>query len=173
MKTKKLVFMAILLSLSLAIYVLEAQIPPILPIPGFKLGLANVITLFALCTLKKSEAFVILVMRIILGSVFSGGMSAFLYSISGGILCFMTEAPIIVKFPRRQLWIISVLGAAAHNAGQVATAFLITKTPYIIWYIIPLTAVSVITGIFVGMIAAILLSHSNGILKKLTKDIDA
>ena len=172
MNSKKLVFMAILLSLSLVIYIIEAQIPPLVPIPGFKIGLANSITLFALATLKKRDALIILVLRIIIASVFSGGMSVFLYSISGGMLCFIVEALIINLFTEKQLWIVSIFGAISHNIGQVLVAVLITKTPYIAWYIMPLTAISVITGLFIGILTTMLLLHSNGILKKSVKDIN-
>ena len=88
MKTKKITLMAMLLGLALIIFTVEAQIPPIAPIPGIKLGLANVINIMALYMLGRKESFIILVLRIVLSSIFASSIIGFMYSISGGLVCF-------------------------------------------------------------------------------------
>ena len=64
MRVRRLTLCALLSTIALAIFVLEAQIPPIFPIPGFKLGLSNIVTLLALCCLGWKEAAAILLVRI-------------------------------------------------------------------------------------------------------------
>ena len=66
MKTKQLSFDALLLAVSLIVFIIESYIPPLAPIPGIKLGLANTVTLFAIYTLSAKDAFLILLLRIII-----------------------------------------------------------------------------------------------------------
>ena len=65
MSTKRLTVVALFTAIALIIFVIEAQLPPLAPIPGIKLGLANIVSLFALFWLGKKEAFTILILRII------------------------------------------------------------------------------------------------------------
>ena len=88
MELKKLTRNALLTAIALTIFMVEAQIPPLVPIPGVKLGLANIVTVFALFAYKKQDALMILLVRVFLGSVFSGQMMTLLYSLAGGLLCF-------------------------------------------------------------------------------------
>ena len=97
MKTKKLTLMSMLLALALVIFIIEAALPPLAPIPGIKLGLANIITLISLKWLGKKEAFMILILRIVLGAIFTGNIMSIIYSLSGGIMCFIVMAIIIGK----------------------------------------------------------------------------
>ena len=87
MKTKKLTTMAMLTAVSMIIFLVEAQIPLPVPVPGVKLGVANVITLFALWTLGAREAGAILLIRVVLGNIVAGSFSAMLFSLAGGGLC--------------------------------------------------------------------------------------
>lgn len=141
-----------LTSLALIIFIVEAQLPPLAPIPGIKLGLANVVTLVTLVWFGRKEAFTVLMLRITLGSVFAGQMMSFMYSMAGGLLCFAVMA-LLLSVLKKQLWVISVFGALAHNVGQIAVAVIITGTWQIIGYL-PILAVSaVITGAFTGIAA--------------------
>lgn len=151
MKTKKLVFMALLAAISLAIWVAEVQIPPVVPVPGVKLGLANIITLAAMALLGRREALCVLAVRVVLGSVFAGSFSAILFSLAGGVLAWAVMAVTIRLFAAKQLWIVSVLGALGHNAGQLMAAVAVTKTPSLLWYGPALAAAAVVTGIFTGI----------------------
>ena len=73
-------------AIALTIFMVEAQIPPVVPLPGVKLGLANIVTLFALYYLGTGSAFIILIARCILGAMFAGNASALLFSLLGGVL---------------------------------------------------------------------------------------
>ncbi len=154
MKTKKLVFLALMTALSLCIWVVEAQIPAPIPVPGVKLGLANIITLAAMRLLGRREAAAVLAARIVLGSLFAGSFSAILFSLAGGLLAWSAMALALPRFDAgRQLWIVSVFGAVAHNLGQLLAALAVTKTPALVWYAPALLAAAVVTGVFTGLAA--------------------
>ena len=72
MELKKLTRNALLTAIALTIFMIEAQIPPLVPIAGVKLGLANIVTVFALFAYGWRDALMILLVRVFLGSIFSG-----------------------------------------------------------------------------------------------------
>ena len=156
-KTKKLCFMAVLTAIALTIFMIENQLPSPVPIPGIKLGLANIITLTAMVILGRKEAGAILAARIIMGAVFAGSPSTFIYSAAGGILAYIVMCVTIGLFKENQLWIVSALAAIAHNAGQLGACALIVKTPGIFAYAPILAASGVITGVFTGFAAIYLI----------------
>lgn len=156
-KTKKLALMAALTAVALTIFVAEAQIPPVVPIPGAKLGLANIITLVAVVLLGRREAGEILLVRIILGSMFTGSVSAMLFSIAGGVLAWGVMCLTVHFFGEKQLWIVSVLAALGHNAGQLAVAVWVTGTVSILVYAPVLIAAGVVAGVFTGIAALYLI----------------
>ena len=80
--------MALLTAIALTIFMAEAQIPNPIPIPGAKLGLANIVTVYAMFVLGPRDTLMILLARVFLGSVFSGQMMTFWYSMAGGLACF-------------------------------------------------------------------------------------
>lgn len=125
MKTKRLTELALLTAVALIIFVVELQIPNPISIPGVKLGLANIITVFAIFYYRPGEVFLIIFVRVLLGAFFSGNMLALLYSIAGGILCFAGMILIKKILSEKYIWICSVLGAVLHNTGQMAVACLI------------------------------------------------
>lgn len=152
-KTKKLALMAALTAIALTIFIAEAQIPPLLPIPGAKLGLANIITLAAVVLMGRREAGEILLVRIILGSMFTGSVSALLFSIAGGVLAWAVMCLTVRFFGEKRIWIVSVLAALGHNAGQLAVAVWVTGTVSILAYGPVLIAAGVVTGVFTGFAA--------------------
>lgn len=149
--TQRLVFCGILCGVALTIFVLESYIPLPFIFPGFKLGLSNIITLFALLFLSVKEAFAILITRILLGAVFAGQPSVLIYSLSGGIASLLAEAICLKIFRRDFICEISIIGAMVHNTAQVLCAALITKTSYVFIYLPPLIIAAIITGAFCGM----------------------
>lgn len=156
-KTKKLALMAMLTAASLIVFVIEAQIPAPVPVPGVKLGLANVITLVAMLLLGRREAGLILFVRIAMGSVFAGGVSGFIFSICGGVLAYAVMCLTVRAFPLKMLWVVSTLGAVAHNIGQLIAAVAITKTAALLVYAPVLLASGIVTGAFTGLAATYLL----------------
>lgn len=159
MNVKKLTYMAMLTAISMIVFLVEAQIPLPFAVPGVKLGIANVITLFALWTLGWREAGAILVVRIFLGNVITGSVMAMAYSLAGGLLCWVMMSLLKPLMKRNQIWILSVLGAVGHNAGQLAVAIAISGTAAVAWYAPVLLVAGVVTGAFTGYLTQILLAH--------------
>ena len=161
MKTKKLTLMALLTAIALTIFMIEAQIPPVVPLPGVKLGLANIITVFAVFALGPGEAASILFCRIFLGAVFAGNFSTIFYSAAGGTLAILATILLRKVLTNKQLWVAGTIGAVAHSVGQVGMAILITGTPGIIVYLPPLICISIATGCFTGLCAQFLVNRGN------------
>lgn len=165
-KTRKLALMAMLTAVSLIVFIIEAQIPPLVPIPGIKLGLANVITLVAMVILGRKEAGAILFVRIVMGSVFAGGVSGFMFSAAGGFMAYLIMCLTIKAFPEKLLWVVSILGALGHNIGQLAVSVWVTGTPSILVYAPALIASGIITGAFTGLAAVHLVRALNKLDKR-------
>lgn len=164
---KRTASIGVLTAIALTIFVLENQIPPLTAIPGIKLGLSNIITLFALVIMGPRDAFIILVLRVTLGSVFSGQIMTLAYSMTGGILCLAAEA-ILVKFlPLKNLWAVSIIGAVIHNAAQITVAAIITATPEVFFYLPYLVIAGIITGAFIGLCVQFATQKAGKSFKKL------
>lgn len=163
MNTKRITRISLLTALALIIFIVEAQIPPLAPIPGIKLGLANVITLITMAWFGKKDAFFVLILRIILGSIFAGTAISFVYSVSGGLLCFIAMSLTIPFFKGNTIWIVSVFGAIAHNIGQIVAAIILTETPQIAAYLPILIISAVITGAFTGLCAQLIIKRKSDI----------
>ena len=159
MNVKKLTTMSMLTAFSLIVFLIEAQIPLPIAIPGVKLGIANVITLFAIWMLGWKEAGAILIVRIILGNLIVGNVMAMLYSIAGGLLCWVIMSLLKPVMKRNQIWIMSVLGALGHNAGQLAVAVWISGTVGMLWYAPVLILAGIVTGAFTGKCTELVLGH--------------
>lgn len=154
-KTKKLTLCALLIALALALSYTERFIPlqMIVPLPGVKLGLANIVTLIALYLLGPKYAFAILIPRCIFGAVFGGGITGLMFSLTGGILAMSTMA-LAKKLPLFSVYGVSILGAAAHNVGQILAAMLLMHSYYIGAYLPYLLLVALFTGFATGAAGA-------------------
>ena len=159
MKAKKLCLLGLLSAIALTIFMLEAQLPPLLPLPGVKIGLANIVTVFAVFALGWKEAAAILFCRIFLGAVFAGNFSSIFYSAAGGFCAILVTILLQLVLTRKQMWVAGSLGAVAHSVGQVSMAVFITGTPGVFAYLPMLAAISVITGFFTGLCAQFLVNR--------------
>ena len=159
MKTRKLLRMALLTAVALIIFMVEAQIPNPVPIPGIKLGLANIVTVYAVFSLGPGPALMILFCRVFLGAVFSGQMMTLLYSLGGGILCWCAMCALRRVVTGKQIWVCSVFGAVFHNIGQMAVAVAVTRTPALLAYLPALLVSGIVTGAFTGAAAQFLLER--------------
>lgn len=154
-KTKFIVQSAILISLALALSYIERFIPLqlLIPLPGVKLGLANIVTLVALYAMGTRSAFVIVLLRCTLGSIFGGGITGLLFSLTGGLLA-MSAMALCKRLPLFSVYGVSILGAAAHNVGQVAVAMLLMQSMQIGLYLAYLLGVALFTGFATGAACA-------------------
>ncbi len=159
MSVKKISRLGLLTAIALILFIVELRIPNLVPIPGVKLGLANIVTIFALYRYKPSETALILIARILLGSIFSGNMSSMIYSISGAVLCFAGMIFLCKIVPEKYMWIASILGAVLHNIGQTIAAVILMGTFSVIAYLPFLMLSGCIAGLFTGLCASFLTSR--------------
>lgn len=162
MKLKRLTLCGLLTALAIVLSLVERMFPldAIVPVPGVKLGLANVITLFALTRLRVRDAFAILVCRVTLASLLMGSVTAFLFSLFGGLLSLGIMAALLhVEGRFCSVLGVSVAGAAAHNVGQIAAAVIWMKTTAVIAYLPFLLVMSVPLGLVTGLTCAVVLTH--------------
>lgn len=147
---------AILVTLALALSLLEAAIP--IPIPGVKLGLANTVTLFALYTFNPLSALLILFARCILATVFGGGITSLLFSLCGGILALF--AMILTRSCKLfSIYGVSIAGAAAHGIGQIIAACCMFLSFSAVSYLPFLLFSALFTGSITAFISNILISR--------------
>ena len=158
MNTRKIVLLSLLTTIALTIFVIEAQIPPVVPIPGIKLGLSNVITLVTLVWFGRKEAFIVLLLRLFLGNMFAGQAISFIYSFTGGIFSYIIISALVV-FLKEQLWVLSVFGAVFHNIGQIVVAIIITGVWQIAGYFMILMTSAIVTGALTGLLAERVTKH--------------
>ena len=163
--TKQLTLCAVLTAMALALSYLESGFPLSLaiPIPGVKLGLANIVTVFALYVLGAGQALMILLARCLLGAVFAGNMNALIFSLLGGVSA-MAVMIVLSQSRRLSVYGVSVGGAAAHNCGQVAAAVLTLGNTAPLYYLPILLGVALFTGALTGLVTACLfraLRHTN------------
>lgn len=159
LQTKRLTTAALLTAIALTIFMVEAQLPALAPIPGVKLGLANIVTVYAMFLLGPGDTLCILLCRVFLGSLFSGRIMTLFYSLSGGLLCYAVMLLLRRLVSPRQIWMCSVIGAMAHNVGQILVAIWITGTPAIVCYLPVLMLTGVAAGTFTGLCAQFLVGH--------------
>ena len=169
LKVRKLTLMALLTAIALTIFMIEAQIPSPVPIPGIKLGLANIVTVFAVFAIGPGEGATILFARIFLGAVFAGNFSTILYSGAGGFCAILATIGFRKVLTQNQLWVAGAFGAVAHSLGQMAVAVAITGTPALIAYLPVMIVCSIITGVFTGLCAQFVYNRGNKIWKTFLK----
>jgi len=160
--TKKLAIIAMLVAQAAVLHFLESLLPNPIPIPGVKLGLANIITLLALLLFDFKTAMQITVLRTILGSLLSGTLFGvgFLMSFSGAIVSTIVMGLLVYIGRGSAIAAVSVAGAAAHNLGQLVMAALILQFAGIIYYLPFMLLFSVPTGIITGLLVKTLVEHT-------------
>ena len=151
-KTKRIAANAMFAAIALLLFMIEAQIPAVVPIPGIKLGLANIMTLVAMHRFGKRDAAAVLFVRITLGTMLAGNMSTFVFSCAGAVLCYLTLC-LLHRFSAVPIWVQSIFGALAHNVGQLFVAAVWMHTKSVIWYLPFLCLTAIISGSFTGLCA--------------------
>ena len=169
--TKKLALAAVLTALALGLSTLENLFPVslLVPLPGIKLGLANIVTVFALYALGPAQALLILAGRCLLGAVFAGNFSTILYSAGGGALAILTTILLKKVLKDNQLWVAGCLGAVAHSIGQMIVAIWVAGTPQLALYLPIMIGISILTGAFTGFCAQFLWNRGNRFWKTILK----
>ncbi len=150
---------ALLCAVSLIVFVIELQLPPLTAIPGIKPGLANIVTVYAMYKVGKLDALAILLARIFIGTLFCAQPSVILYSLAGGILSYLVLLALHRLIPQNRLWICSAFAAVAHNLGQILMACLILSTTAVFYYFPFLIVSGIVSGTFTGVCAQLCIKH--------------
>ncbi|PKK99914.1 MAG: heptaprenyl diphosphate synthase [Tenericutes bacterium HGW-Tenericutes-1] len=154
MKLKKIIFLAIMISISIVLSIVESMISvTVFIIPGVKLGLANIITLVILYIYGGKEAFVVSILRIFIVSLIYSGLftPTSLMSLSGGIVAYLAMIG-VKQLPKLSIVSVSVTGALMHMVGQIAMAIVVLDTPTLIYYLPYMILISIPTGILTGLV---------------------
>lgn len=159
-RTRMLVFVSVLVAQGMILSFIESMLPIPFIAPGAKLGLANIVTLSAIYLLTFKQATAVVLLRVILTAATFGSLSSFLYSFAGGVFSLLVMA-VLLKVFRDEISLmgVSVAGAVAHNLGQLFVAAFIIRNILILTYLPILLIVAVPTGIFVGIVAKILIKY--------------
>lgn len=149
--TRRVTNLALLVSIGLVLSIIESAFPPLLPIPGAKLGLANIATVIALYLYGPSMALEVTIIRTILGGLLRGSVVGLFLSFSGGLVSTLVMIALYMVLDRYMSAIgVSVAGAVTHNVTQLAAAYLLIQHTAIFYYLPYLMLVAVPTGLFVG-----------------------
>lgn len=156
---KRICILSMLLAMAIVLNIVETLIP--IFIPGVKLGLANIIILIMLYEFKPTEALIVNLLRIIIvGLIRSTLLSpTFLMSLTGGILSYL----LMLLFSRGKIFSpigVSVLGAVGHTVGQIVIAIILLDTTAVVYYLPLIALLSVLTGVFSGILARAYLKRS-------------
>ena len=154
---QKLTTLGLMTALALAVYGLEAALPAPLPIPGFRLGLANIITLALLRKYGLRDSALVLLARILLGALLFGQILSLLYSAVGGFCCLLTESLLEKLLQKRHLYLTGSAGGMIHNLGQLLVAVILTGSSAALVYLPYLIPLGILTGLFVGLCSHFLL----------------
>jgi len=152
--TRRLTHLSLLVSIGLALSVIESTLPPLFPIPGAKLGLANIATVIALYLYGPAMALEVTLYRSILGGVLRGSLVGLFLSFSGGLLSTILMILLFTLFSRYLSQVgISVAGAVTHNATQLACAYLLVRHTALFLYLPYMILIAIPTGLVVGFSA--------------------
>lgn len=159
--TRQLALCAVLTALALGLSTLENLFPVtlLIPLPGVKLGLANIVTVYTVFALGAGDALLVLICRVFLGAVFSGQMMTLLYSLGGGLLCWLAMVGLKQVLTVGQIWLCSPLAAICHNLGQLLVAAGVMKTWAVLAYLPYLVIAGAGAGLFTGLCAQFLMQR--------------
>ncbi len=157
-RIRKMVFLALLVAMASVTHYLEGFLPVLIPaMPGAKLGLANVFSLYALIALGPSYGFTVVATRCLLVSVVWGTPISLAYSLAGGMISTLVMWIVISLFKDKTSIIgVSVAGAFFHNVGQLSVAALILNSGYVFGYLPIMTVIAIPTGVFIGLVTRII-----------------
>jgi heptaprenyl diphosphate synthase len=152
--TRRLVFLSLLIAMGTTLHVAEGMLPLPLPVPGVKLGLANIVTLWALSNYGTRDGMIVGVSRVFLGSLIGGVFLSpgFLLGLTGAVVSTLFMALLLKYTGCFSLIGISLAGAVGHNTGQLLAACLLLQSSSIFSYLPVLLLASIPTGLFTGYV---------------------
>ena len=164
-KTSEITLSALLCTVALMLSYIESFIPAFIPIPGIKLGLANIVSVYLLYKCGFKYAFTVSLLRVVLSVLLFGNLLTLAYSISGAVLSLI----IMFIFKKTGLFSevgVSIVGGISHNAAQIAVACILMETARIVYYLPALIISGTVTGALIGIGGALLIKKVNINLKE-------
>ncbi|MCR5526964.1 MAG: Gx transporter family protein [Lachnospiraceae bacterium] len=153
LRTERIAVGAVFTALALILSYVESMIPVIFPVPGMKLGLTNLLIVFALYYWDGKQAFVINVMRILLVGFLFGNAFSIVYSLCGGVLSFIIMM-LMKRSGKFSMVGVSMAGGIFHNVGQLIAAIIAVSNTKLIYYLPPLLVSGVVTGFLIGILSS-------------------
>jgi len=158
MKTKRVAFLGMCIALSMILSFVESQMPPLMAVPGVKVGLPNIVMVFMLYKIGAKETAIVSILRVILVGILFGTPLSMIYSLVGAALSLIG----MILLKKTNLFApitVSVAGGILHNIGQIATACLVMETAQIAYYLPVLLISGTVAGILIGLCAAMILKR--------------
>ena len=153
MRNKKIATSALMIALAMILSFVESQIPSFFPIPGIKLGLANIAVIFALYRLSIKDAIVVSLIRVVVVSTLFGTSLTLAYSLSGAVLSLLIMV-LLKKSDRFSIVGVSVAGGISHKIGQIIMAIILMHNSVISYYLPFLIISGIVTGVVIGLVSA-------------------
>ena len=160
MKTKKLTTLGLSVALALILSYVESLLPPLMAVPGVKVGLPNIVILFLLYRYGWREAAAVSGIRLLLSAALFTGFAAFFYGLAGAVLS-LTGSALLKKSGRFSPLGVSTAGGVLHNLGQIALAAFVLDSGYIFAYLPVLLISGTVAGALVGLLAGILIQRTD------------
>lgn len=158
MDYRKIPYYGLFAALAILMGYVEMLIPVPIPIPGVKLGLANVIIVIMMYFMDVKSAFFVSLIRVLLSGLLFAGFAGLLYSLAGAVCSFAVMA-LLKKTGKFSIIGVSLAGGVFHNVGQVAVAAAVVENVKMMYYLPFLLVSGVVTGILIGIVAKTALGH--------------
>ena len=159
-RNKKLTSLALTIAFAMILSYVESKVPPLVAIPGIKVGLANIAVIFTLYKFSAKDAVIVSLLRVLLVSMLFGTGVSLIYSVSGAILSLSVMILLKKLTPLGEVTV-SVCGGVMHNVGQIAAASFMLSTNVVVYYLPFLILSGTIAGIAVGVAAAMMVKKIN------------
>lgn len=166
-KVKNIALYGVMIALAMIFSYLESFIPInlLIPVPGVKLGLANIVVLFALYTMRFGDAVVIAVIRVLLSGLIFGNPMTIAYSLAGSMLSIVVMY--LLKKTDLSIIGVSMMGGISHNIGQLIVAVILTSTVRIAYLVPVLLVTGMVTGLLMGVAAKLVIPRVEAIVKRI------
>ena len=158
MNARRIAFLALFTALSMILSYVETLLPFTGFLPGFKVGLGNLVTVFLLYRFRAVEAFAVTLIRVILLGILFGNAYGMAFSFAGFLLSFIVMA-VLRKTGKFKTVTVSVAGGVLHNLAQIGVACALLGVKEIAYYAAPLTVIGAVSGALIGVVAAILVKR--------------
>ena len=157
MKTKNIATYGILIALAFILSYIESLIPIPVPVPGIKIGLANLVVVTALFLMGPKQAFALSMVRIILVGFTFGNLSTMIFSFGGGLLSWLLMVT-ANRWKKFSVTGVSIIGGVGHNIGQILVAMWVVNSSALVYYLPFLIISGLVTGAVIGVLGGVIIN---------------